>query len=228
MATLSKQVLGRISGSVDDITFRQKNGTNFVSARPNSYTPPGDEGSVQRRSKFAYACKLAANIISIAPLKTLWESKLTNGETAYNKIVGTNYRFVGSDALTDQTFLTPGIGFNVQTTALTIGVNNVQVIIEALGSNAAIDVSIEKNVQLISIVSLSSPLDGIVEVFSLLPLLSPIQSLTLDAAMTFFLSFSSQTQHLFGKYQVHKLLLALITLDADGNAVNYSTTFHGA
>jgi len=27
---------------------------------------------------------------------------------------------------------------------------------------------------------------------------------------------------------VHKLLLALITLDADGNAVNYSTTFHGA
>ena len=111
MATLSKQVLGRISGSVGDITFRQKNGTNNVSARPNSYTPPDDEGSVQRRSKFAYACTLAANIISIAPLKTLWESKLTNGETAYNKTVGTNYRIVGSDALTDQTFLTPGIGF---------------------------------------------------------------------------------------------------------------------
>jgi len=96
-----------------------------------------------------------------------------------------------------------------------------------LGSNTGIDVSIEKNVQLVSIVSLSSPLDGTVETFSLLPLLSPIQPLALDSAMTFTLPFSSQTQQLFGKYQVHKLLLALITLDANGNAINYSTTFHG-
>jgi hypothetical protein len=227
MATLSKQVLGRISGSVGDITFRQKNGTNFVSARPNSFTPATDEDSVKRREKFAFVCKLSASIISIATLKAIWEAGISNGQSAYNKIVGTNYRFVGSDALTDQTFLTPGIGFNVQTTTLTIGANNVQVIIEALGSNAGIDVSIEKNVQLVSIASLSSPFDGTVETFSLLPLLSPIQPLALDAAMTFALPFSSQTQQLFGKYQVHKLLLALITLDANGNAVNYSTTFHG-
>lgn len=90
-----------------------------------------------------------------------------------------------------------------------------------------ISMSIEKNIQLVSIASLSSPLDGTVEVFSLLPLLSPIQPLILDAAMAFTLPFSSQTQQLFGKYQVHKLLLSLITLDADGNAINYSTTFHG-
>ena len=88
--------------------------------------------------------------------------------------------------------------------------------------------SIEKSIQRVSIASLSSPLDGTVEVFSLLPLLSPIQPLTLDAAMTFSLLFSSQIQQLFGKYQLHKLLLALVTLTADGNAVNYSTTFHGA
>lgn len=79
MATLSKQVLGRISGSVGDITFRQKNGTNFVSARPNSFALPTDEDSVKRREKFAFACKLSASIISIASLKAFWEVGISNG-----------------------------------------------------------------------------------------------------------------------------------------------------
>ena len=87
-------------------------------------------------------------------------------------------------------------------------------IVEPLGSNAVIDASKEKNLQLVSIASLSNPLDETVEAFSLLPLVSPIQPLTLDSAMTFSLPLSSQFQQLFGKYQVHKLLLPLITLDA--------------
>jgi hypothetical protein len=227
MATLSKQVLGRISGSVGDITFRQKNGSNFISSRPNSFTPPDDEDSVKRREKFAFACKLSAAIVSIASLKAFWEAGISNGLSAFNKIVGTNYRFIGTDTVTNQTFLTPGIGFNVQTSAVTIGANNAQVAVEALGSNAGIDVNREKSIQLVSIASLSSPLDETVDIFSLLPMLSAIQPLTLDAAMTFSLPFSSQVQQLFAKYQVHNLLLALMTLDVNGNAVNYSTTFHG-
>jgi len=225
MATLQQPILGKISGTVGSITFRKKNGVNYVSARPVSFLASNDDASINRRSRFALSCKLSAAMISLAPVKTLWDAETENGHSAYNLIVSTNYQFVTADSVTDQTFLTPGLGFGIKTTSIDIASGGIQVVTEAIGTNAGIDLSSEKTVQLAAIFSLSSPVDDTVDDFTLIPLLSTAQTLAIDTALTFSLSLTNQEQQFFAKYNTRKALFALITLDGENNPVHYSGTF---
>ena len=227
MATLTKTVLGRVSGSIGDITFRQKNGSNFLSTRPGSFTPGSDEASINRRGKFAFACKLAASIVSIDSIKSFWEDVAGAGKTAYNTIVGINYKFIATNSITPQTFLTPGIGFSVKTNSFTLSSTGLQVVFDAIGTNAGIDLNTEKSIQLSAIVSLSDRVDETVEDYCLLPLVSSNQLLTVDAASTFSIPLSNQESQLYGKYNVRKVLYALVTIDTGGKAVHYSSTCCG-
>jgi hypothetical protein len=227
MATLSKTVLGRVSGSIGDITFRQKNGSNFLSTRPRSFTPGSDEASINRRGKFAFACKLAASMVSIDSIKSLWEDAAEAGKSAYNTIVGTNYKFIAANSITSQTFLTPGIGFSVKATSFTLSSTGLQVVFDAIGANAGIDLNTEKSIQLAAVISLSNRVDETVEKFYLLPLVSATQLLTVDTASTFSIPFSNQESQLYDKYNVRKVLYALVTLDAGGNVGPYSSTCCG-
>jgi hypothetical protein len=227
MGTLTKAVLGRISGTVGDVLFRQRNGMNYVSARPTSYTPSNDADAVARRKKFAFACKLASNIISISPLKTLWTSAAESGQSAYNKIVSTNYKFVAVDSVTDQTFLVPDLGFGVTTTSITVSASSIQLVTEAIGNNAGIDLTTEKFIQLAAILSLSDPVDETVDDYCVIPLTSSGLKLGLDAAVTAIATMSSQQTQLYNKYNTHKALLSLVTLDVDGNPLHYSGTLVG-
>jgi len=227
MATLSKTVLGRVSGSIGDITFRQKNGSNYLSTRPGSFTPGNDEKSINRRGKFAFACKLASSMVSIGSIKSLWEGIAGAGKSAYNTIVGTNYKFITANSITPQTFLTPGIGFGVKTTSFTLSSTGLQVVFDAIGINADIDLNTEKSLQLSAIISLSNRVDETVEEFYLLPLVSSNQLLAVDETLTFSIPLSNQESQLYDKYNVRKVLYALVTLDADGNAVQYSSTWCG-
>lgn len=227
MATLTKTVLGRVSGSIGDITFRQKNGSNFLSTRPGSFTPGSDEASINRRGKFAFACKLAASMVSIDSIKSLWEKIAGAGKSAYNTIVGINYKFITTNSITPQTFLTPGIGFSVKTNSFTLSSNGLQVVFDAIGTNAGIDLNTEKSIQLSAIVSLSDRVDETVEDYSLLPLVSSNQLLTVDAASTFSIPLSNQESQLYSKYNIRKVLYALVTIDTGGKAVHYSSTCCG-
>jgi hypothetical protein len=227
MATLQQPILGKISGSVGSITFRKKNGVNYVSARPSSFLASNDDASINRRSRFAFSCKLSAAMISLAPIKSLWDAETEDGHSAYNTIVGTNYKFVSTDTVTEQTFLTPGLGFGIKTTSINIASSGIQVVTEAIGTNAGIDLTKETTVQLAAILSLSSPADETVDDFFLIPLLSSAQTLALETALTFSASFNNQEQQLYNKYNTRKALFALVTLDAEGNPVHYSSTFAG-
>ena len=46
MARIKKTILGRISGAVGDVLFRQMHGNNYVGTRPNSFMPGKDENSI--------------------------------------------------------------------------------------------------------------------------------------------------------------------------------------
>jgi hypothetical protein len=225
MATLQQPILGKISGSVGGITFRKKNGVNYVSARPSSFLASNDDASINRRSRFAFSCKLSAAMISLAPIKSLWNAETADGHSAYNLIVGTNYRFVSVDSVLEQAFLTPGLGFGIKTTSINIASSGVQVVTEAIGTNAGVVQASEATVQLATILSFSAPVDETVDGFFLIPLLSSPQTLALDAALTFSIPLTNQEQQLYAKYNTRKALFALVTLDADGNPVHYSGTF---
>jgi len=54
MATLSKNILGNISGSIADLTFRRAHGKTFIVNKPSSYSTPVDPDSVRRRNDFGF------------------------------------------------------------------------------------------------------------------------------------------------------------------------------
>jgi hypothetical protein len=164
-------------------------------------------------------------MISLAPIKSLWNAETADGHSAYNLIVGTNYRFVSVDSVLEQAFLTPGLGFGIKTTSINIASSGVQVVTEAIGTNAGVVQASEATVQLATILSFSAPVDETVDGFFLIPLLSSPQTLALDAALTFSIPLTNQEQQLYAKYNTRKALFALVTLDADGNPVHYSGTF---
>ena len=225
MAKLTKAVLGRVSGRLGDITFRQRNGSNYMATSPSSFATPMDDASVTRRDRFAFSCKLAANIISLPHLKLLWGAEVVDGISVYNTIIRTNYKFVSADSITDMTFLSPGIGFRVKPTQSEIKEDGMNLVLDPIGSSAEIDTSLEKSIQLAGIVSLSDPIDTTVEEFSIIPLVSSDQQLVLDASLTFSIAFSTQETQLFQKYRISKAMYALITIDMNGEPVHYSSTF---
>jgi hypothetical protein len=227
MATLSKAVLGRVSGSLGDITFRQRHGRNFLATRPASYSLPTDTDSILRRGRFIYSCKLSAGIISLPRLKTLWKCQAVDGKSEYNAVMSANYRFVTQDSITPQTLLSPGIGFRVTASLSEVDTEGIHVVLDPISSTAGIDTDVEKSLQLVSIISLSGALDDTVGEFAIIPLASQEQPVGLDGTLTFSLAFSSQESQLFQKYRMNKAMFALITIDADGTPVHYSSTFRG-
>jgi hypothetical protein len=225
MAKINKMILGKISGSLGDVTFRQRNGKNYLASRPGSFTPGSDQDSIDRRAKFALSVRLASIINSIPQLKEVWNSRTPNGSTPYNYMVKTNYKLISPSTITDNTLLTPGFGFGVQTSAISLTSSNLQAGVEPIGTNAGIDTSIEKNLQLFSIIAMSDPKEETVDNLLIVPVFSELKFLVLDAAVNFTIPLSNQVSQLYGKYDTHKVLLALITLDETNSVVHYSNTF---
>jgi hypothetical protein len=225
MATLTKTVLGKVSGALGDITFRQRHGLNYIATRPSSFAAPTDTSSVTRRGRFAFSCKLSANICYIPHLKLFWGAKVADGRSVYNTIIGTNYKYVSADSITDMTLLSPGIGFRVKPTHSEIKEDGMNLVLDPIGSNAEINTSLEKSVQLTGIVSLSDPIDTTVDEFAIIPLVSSEQQMSVDASLSFSIAFSTQESQLFQKYRICKAMYALITIDVNGIPVHYSSTF---
>jgi hypothetical protein len=224
MARVTKSVIGKLKGSVGDLTFRQRNGKAIVSTRPDSINAPDDDDSINRRLKFRFLTKLASSIISIDALKSIWAANVKEGNTAFNQVVADNYAGVTVDSITDQTLITPAFGFGVGITSAAVTASGIQVVTEAIGTTAGIDLDGEKTVQLGAILSLSNPVDKSVPDYYVIPLASVAQALKLDTALTFAASLSNQEALVFPKYTVRKTIYALLTLDDGGNAIHHSIT----
>ena len=94
MARLNKQVLGRVSGAVGDIVFRERNGKNFIGLKPSRFMPGTDEASIARRARFALNAKLASTINNNDELKSIWFNKAPSGLSSHNFILRQNYPLV--------------------------------------------------------------------------------------------------------------------------------------
>ena len=227
MARLKKTVLGRLSGAVGDIVFREKNGKNFVGLRAASFIPGTDTGSIERRSKFYLSTQLASTINSNPKLKSIWLQSISPKKNAYNLLIKANYGNLTSGNISDFIKIVPKFGFNIKPKGITIGDTLVQVVIEAIGENSGIDPSIEINFQLAAIIYLSNPTDESVKPKDFLSLLSGIQSLKLNEEYTFDINLSNQSAFLVNKYQDRKGFFSLLTLNAGDAIINYSSTFIG-
>lgn len=227
MAKLTQKILGKVSGSLGDLTFRQRNGKNYLASRPESFIPGTDEASITRREKFGFSVKLASLINSDDRLKSIWSKQTPQGKYSYNYIVQMNYPTITANSVTNSTKLVPNNGFYTSVSSLNFNSNNIELVINPLGLESGIDTSVEKNIQLVSLISLSEPQSEQVEKSYLIMLNSQTQPITLDNELTFTIPISNQNQNIINKYNSKTTLFTLLTLDETNSVYNFSDTFTG-
>jgi hypothetical protein len=224
MAELRKTVLGKISGAIGDIVFRERDGLNYISTRPNSFMPGSDPVSVARRERFALAVKTSVSINKIPELKFLWSTVKPAGKSVYNYIFKSNYKFISSTEVTDLLKIVPDNGFGVSLTGNTVNNTSVEAIVSPLGVKSGINLVTETQLKMACIVFLSNPVDESVGAYSLLSLVSENVPMTLTNPVTFNAELTSQQSLIFDKYQTYKVFIAVLTLGALGNPVHYSNS----
>lgn len=224
MAKLKKQVLGRISGALGDIVFREVNGKNVVGMRPSNVNTPQDPASVARRAKFTISAKLAQAISSHQKLKDLWALKAPAGQSTHNFLIKSNYLFVQSDDLSDLIKLTPDAGFPVSASSGNLTSSGMELILNAIGNNNLIDDSVEVNVQMLSVLFFKDSVDISVPQYSIITASSSVQTLSLANPLTLNAPLVGNDGLLFDKYQYHKAFNVIITMDVSGNLIHYSNT----
>ncbi|MFA6599123.1 MAG: hypothetical protein WCS69_15465 [Ignavibacteriaceae bacterium] len=228
MAKINKQILGKVRGSLGDITFRQRNGKTFLSTRPGSFTPGADEKSVARRGKFSLSIKLASSINSVPELRSIWDKIKTTGTLTFNHIMRTNYKIIGSENdLSGLVKITPSLGFNVANPVVTYSPSEVKVNLDAPGTATGIDALQETSLKLVAVIYLNNPSDVTLSKDAFLTLSSQAIATDLAAAIEFTSILTDEKSQMLTAYQNHKGFFAVVTLDAAGNVVHYSNTFIG-
>ncbi len=224
MAQLTKAVLGRVSGRLGDTVFRQRKGKNVIGTRPARYTPPGDQASIDRRSRFAFSSKLAQAIYSLPELAAFWVPLTPDAMTTFNFVVQKNILIVNPGSVSDLTTITPQRGFGIVCNTASISGNTIAVALAAVGSASGIDVTKEPNAKLAYVLSLTGPANQTFPEFQFVPGISETKPLSLDTAITFNIALSGQDVASFQSYSERKILLTLLTLGPADTPMEYSGT----
>ena len=225
MATIDEELLGKLNGSLGNIVIKNNKGRRYVAAKPRSFIPGSDPESVARRDKFALTGRLSKHIYNVNYLKTIWKINAPVNTTPFNLITKTNYPRVSSSDLSHQVTLTPDDGFDISVNSVHLNSSEVQAIVNAEETNNGIDPVKEPYILMASILFLSNPKDEVTGADAFITLLSASQPTNLTTETTFNIPLSYQETMVFNKYRDKKGFFCLITLDADGNPVHYSSTF---
>ncbi len=224
MAQLTKAVLGRVSGRLGDMVFRQRNGKNILGRRPSHYAPPDDQGSVDRRARFKFSSKLAQAVYSIPEVAALWEPQTPADMSTFNYIIQKNILVVNPTSVSDLTTIVPDHSFGVSCTGATLTGNAIAVAMAAIGSAVGIDLTKEPNAKMAYVLTLTNPSNSTFPEFLFVSGTSDTKLIDLNSALTFNIALSSQDASSIGSYSGRSILLALLTTDASGNPVKYSGT----
>ncbi len=227
MAKLRKQFLGKVSGKLGDLVFRNTRRTNYISSRPVNFNVPQDEASQNRRTRFAMAGKFSSLITSIPELKLLWQLQAPTGVNIFNHLVKTNYNLVNPDGLTEIVSLTPPMGWIANSENISVNQNEIKVTIQSIGENSGINTQLEKEIRLFCVISFSNPINNNLDKTIMLSFSSDKVQLSLTGNLNFQIKLTNQISELMNQYQKRLMLFALVTFDADGNPVSYSKTFIG-
>ncbi len=227
MAYLNKSVLGKVSGAVGDITFRQLNNKNYLATRPRSFMPGKDESSVQRRNRFRLAVKFASAVNSIQPLKQKWALYSAASHTTFCNIVKKIAPFITSNSISESISIVPSVGFGVQLDSVHLNSSEITIGLNPLGSQSGIDINTEIKISVAAVLYLSSPVAGTFEPYSFLPLLSSKQDTNIVNAVNFEIPVQGSQKTLFDIYNTKKIFFCLLTYDAVDNPVRFSQTLVG-
>lgn len=220
MATVKKNVLGDLRGKIGNMSARMYNGKPVFVSLPSSFNTPNDVDSILRRNRFSAAVKMTKEILSVPNVKEIWKEQNNTKMNTYNYLMKTNYKYLDGYQISTFNQITPITGFSFSYSNITLNDNSVSVDIDPLNIVQTTDTTV-------SLLILFQFLDPVIEEeqpFSMSLLISNSMELQLSQTLSFTLEY---TDYITGSnllYQNKKLLLSLITEDAQGNLVNYSST----
>jgi len=225
MAEIKNKLFGELSGTFGDIVYRQRNGKNYTSRRPKSYTLPDNEEFLVRSKKFKLSAKIASIINSIEELKNIWNAVKPTSISVYNYLISKNYEAVGSESITGNLQITPDSKVGVRFGSVSKESNRLIVTLQALTEAALIDVTIEKKIKLICLLFMNNPNSSSFPSYAATSIMSVPQSFNLTDSVVFDIMIPTSVDEKFNLYQSRTVYSAIVTFDENDNLVNYSDTF---
>lgn len=233
MAHLDKSALGKLSGTLGDVAFRQVNGRTIVVQKTKSFIPGTDAESVGRRQRFGITVKLSQAIYSVPELKRLWEKSTPPLKSAYNFVLRSNLKLIpkmGSSvegALRfDSVLLTPELGFPLEASSAAISEDSITVDLTQLGESSGIDTRSERSAKLFVLLCLSDRANNSSDQFKFITFVSAPKEISLDVSLRFIANFTAQDKSLIANYKNKKAFFSLVTLDSKGCPVRSSNTIY--
>lgn len=226
MARLNQSVLGKVLGSIGDITFRQRNGKNYISLRPKSFIPGTDNASLLRRSKFSLVSKISKTIYSNLLLYSIWKTHTPKGRSVYNNIIRYNYPYIGNEISPETIQMVPRSDFKVVKSSIHLDSKILELEINPPEENSEIDVSKEQFISLYSFIYLNKPIsEGCEKSHYFLVNSEPVVFI-LSETVNFKIILPWVWENLFDKYEEKKAIFVVVTRDIDKNPVKFSSTFY--
>jgi len=225
MAELNKSILGKVKGSIGELTFRQRNGKNIISVKPSSFVPGTDAASIDRRKRFKLSVKLAKEINHIPYVKAYWNNSLPAGLTIFNLIFKTNYKYISPNDITGPPMVFPVYGFNISNPNAVFNASSIDISFDAIGNAGNIDTNVETDTKLLNIIFLSEPDNSSFAENYLFSAESESKPLQLTDSNSFTVNIPEEDLQFYTNYQTKKIFSVLLTYDSSSNLVHFSSTF---
>ena len=139
MAEVFKSVIGRLTGALGNMVFRNRSNVTTITMRPRSFMAGTDLKAQNRRARFGLTGMFAAAVNKNASLKRFWDLATPDNMTAANGIFKANYKHITPDDVTDLARLTPGISVGVSAVSSNMSNTLVSATLEAIGIDQKID-----------------------------------------------------------------------------------------
>lgn len=225
MAELKSKFLGKLKGTLGDMTGRIRNGKGYLAGRPASFNSPQDSASLKRRARFKLAVKFSYAALKNPGIKSIWEKTSSGNNTPFSNLMRENYKFILETSLNSFNIITPREGFNSVFTNVTLTNTALSAELGALDGVTDFDIAAEVSIKLAAVVFLTEPNNPGFDDYSFISLESNPVTLQLENPETFSIPVLNFNSSLVDIYQNKKIFLAAFTLNSEDIPVHFSATF---
>lgn len=224
MAQVFKSVIGRLTGALGNMVFRNHEDITTITMRPRKYTGLVSEEMRKRRERFALTGTYSLALNRDENLKKIWINKSVNKKRPANQIFKENFKYISFEDISDSAIVAPEYGIGINLANATLTRTGLTVELEPLGNLTRIDTNVEKYIYMTGVVFCKAPIATTDAAYKMISVISPKISLNLVSNLTFNVTFVDDQTQIFDKYTEHKLFAAFITLDLTSEPVDYTNT----
>jgi len=224
MAEVFKSVIGRLSGALGNMVFRNRYNKTTITMRPRSYKMPMDDEAIIRRARFALTGSFSRAVNAFADLKKFWDDVTPNDMTAMNGIFKGNYEQITDTDVTNTATLTPLVGVKVESSDITLTNSLLTVVLDVIGTEEGVDTLKEKTIYMTAVIFCKTPIDPDFKKYHFLSIKSTGENISLTNPLTFTAQIKAIDKQYYEKYTDHKAFICFVTRDIMLKAVNFSNT----